>query len=226
MSELTEIDLRVRHFIVTELAETGRAPMLEDVAMELSLRLDALRAALQRLHEAHLLVLDADGRLLMAHPFSNVPTGFRVTSGGTGYDANCALDALGIPAALNRDCAVTMQVPGEQGKFRCQVRGGVLDAEDALVHFPLPLRQWYDDIVFTCANILLFRSVEAVDEWCAARGVAKGAVVPLAQVWALAQAWYANRLDRDYHGRSATEAEAILASVGLTGPFWRFENEP
>ncbi len=149
MSEISDTDLRARHFIITELAETGRAPMLEDVAIELGLRMDALRATLQRLHDAHLLVLSGDGTLLMIHPFSNVPTGFRVTSGGTGYDANCAWDALGILAALRRDGVASAQVPGEQGKFRCQVRDGQLEAEEAVVHFPLPLRQWYDDIVYT-----------------------------------------------------------------------------
>ncbi len=70
--------------------------------------------------------------------------------------------------------------------------------------------------------MLLFRSEEAVDAWCAARGLARGAVLPLDQVWTLAQAWYATRLDAGYKGRSAAEVEAILAGVGLNGPFWRF----
>jgi hypothetical protein len=39
-------------------------------------------------------------------------------------------------------------------------------------------------------------------------------------MWALAQRWYAGRLDADWRGRSAEQAQAILASVGLTGPFW------
>ncbi len=49
-----------------------------------------------------------------------------------------------------------------------------------------------------------------------------GVVLPLSQVWTLAQAWYAGRLGAGYAGRSAAEAEAILAGVGLAGPFWRF----
>jgi hypothetical protein len=61
-----------------------------------------------------------------------------------------------------------------------------------------------------------------VDGWCAERGAAKGEALPLAQVWMLAQAWYADRLNADYSGRSAATVEAILAGVGLTGPFWRF----
>ena len=52
--------------------------------------------------------------------------------------------------------------------------------------------------------------------------MALGAVLPLAQVWALAQAWYATRLEPNYRGRSVAEVENILASVNLNGPFWRF----
>lgn len=39
MTELSESDLRIRHYMISELAETGRAPMLEDVAMEMGLRM-------------------------------------------------------------------------------------------------------------------------------------------------------------------------------------------
>ena len=60
-----------------------------------------------------------------------------------------------------------------------------------------------------------------MDAWCQARNVARGAVVSLAQVWVLAQAWYHNRMAADFRGRSVAEAETVFASVGLTGPFWR-----
>lgn len=68
--------------------------------------------------------------------------------------------------------------------------------------------------------MLLFQSEEQVDEWCAARQVTRGAVAPVAQVWRLSQAWYANRLSPDYHGRSLAEVQAIFRSVDLTSPFW------
>ncbi len=222
MPDISEGDLRVRHFIVSELAETGRAPMLEDVAMEMGMRMDALRATLQRLHDAHLLVLDGDGRLLMVLPFSNGEMGNRVNAGGTGFDVPSVFEALGILALLGRDGVATVQVPGEQGKFRVQLRNGQLQADEALVHFPLPPRQWWDDIVNTCAHILLFRTEEAVDAWCSAQGVARGAVLPLTQAWALAQPWYGNRLDADYTGRSTAEAEALLTELGLDDAFWSF----
>ena len=70
--------------------------------------------------------------------------------------------------------------------------------------------------------MLLFRSEEGIREWCANRGEPPGAVMSLDQTWRLSQAWYGNRCDPGFHGRTKEEAEAVFASVGLDGPFWRF----
>jgi len=40
-------------------------------------------------------------------------------------------------------------------------------------------------------------------------------------MWALVRPWYAGRLSLDWRGHSASEAQAILDGVGLTGDFWR-----
>lgn len=69
--------------------------------------------------------------------------------------------------------------------------------------------------------MLLFRSEDEADAWCAATGEPRGDTVPLAQVWALAQAWYGNRMHPDFRGRSAAQARAVFASVGLTSDFWQ-----
>jgi hypothetical protein len=41
------------------------------------------------------------------------------------------------------------------------------------------------------------------------------------QAWELSQKWYGNRLDPDFRRPTREEAQAIFASVGLTGDFWR-----
>ena len=43
----------------------------------------------------------------------------------------------------------------------------------------------------------------------------------LPQIWGLAQAWYADRLEAGWRRRTPEEAEAVFASLGLTGEFWR-----
>ena len=68
--------------------------------------------------------------------------------------------------------------------------------------------------------MLAFRSEEHVDRWCAERGLARGAVFPGEQAWALAAAWYSDRLSPDWRRPAPAEVEELFASLGLTGPFW------
>jgi hypothetical protein len=68
--------------------------------------------------------------------------------------------------------------------------------------------------------MLLFRSEEHVDRWCAAEGIARGALFSLEQCWELARAWHANRLSPEWRRRTPEEVEALFASLGLVGEFW------
>ena len=69
--------------------------------------------------------------------------------------------------------------------------------------------------------MLLFRSEEHIDAWCRRRGIARGATLTLDQQWQLARIWYADRMAQDWRRRTPEEAEAVFASLGLTGEFWR-----
>ena len=69
--------------------------------------------------------------------------------------------------------------------------------------------------------MLLFRSEEHLQRWLDQRGYQLGAVMSLPQIWGLAQAWYADRLEAGWRRRTPEEAEAVFASLGLTGDFWR-----
>ncbi len=69
--------------------------------------------------------------------------------------------------------------------------------------------------------MLLFRSEEHVDRWCAAWRLERGAVLSLEQGWNLAQAWYgADRRDPAWRRRTVDETEALFAELGLTSAFW------
>ena len=68
----------------------------------------------------------------------------------------------------------------------------------------------------------LFRSEEHLTRWLDARGYAGGETIGVAQLGELAHAFYANRLAPDWRPRTLEETQAILDSVGLTGPFWKY----
>ena len=69
--------------------------------------------------------------------------------------------------------------------------------------------------------MLLFRSEEHVDRWCAARRLPKRPLVTLAQLWELAVAWYSNRLTPEARRPMGDEIREIFDRLGLTDPFWR-----
>jgi hypothetical protein len=68
--------------------------------------------------------------------------------------------------------------------------------------------------------MLFFRSEDKVREWCGAHGHPLRPIVPMTQLWGLAQAWYANRLDPEARRPQPDEMVRIFAGLGLTGPFW------
>ena len=68
--------------------------------------------------------------------------------------------------------------------------------------------------------MLAFRSEAHVERWCESRRIARGASFSLEQAWRLGQAWYADRLSPDWQRATPEQAEAVFATIGLTGEFW------
>jgi hypothetical protein len=84
----------------------------------------------------------------MAGPFSAVPTAFAVAVPSYSCYGNCIWDALGIAATLGCDARVDTSCADCGAAAALHVEAGALRA-DGLMHFALPARRWWDDVVFT-----------------------------------------------------------------------------
>ena len=73
--------------------------------------------------------------------------------------------------------------------------------------------------------MLFFRSEERVREWCQRQRYAMRPLVRMDQLWALATAWYATRLQPDSRRPKPPEMREIFARIGLTGDFWDPESD-
>src|SRR6187399_5397 len=94
--------------VYRHIAATGAPPDPAEGARIGGVTQAQLKEGYARLAARRLLVLEPDGvTIRMAPPFSGVPTQHRVRADGVSYFANCAWDALGIPAALKRPAEVT-----------------------------------------------------------------------------------------------------------------------
>jgi hypothetical protein len=148
---LEVLDRAVRHRVYAALVASARAPTAASLARLLGVKRDDVRAALERLHAAHALVLDAATReVRMALPFANAPTVYRVESGDRAWDANCAWDALAMVRLLNLRQARVLDWggPGRDGRVLTVAEGQLVE-RDGVISFPRPAWRWWEDIVFT-----------------------------------------------------------------------------
>ena len=150
MSSGSDFDARVRQTIYRHVVETTRAPEVGEVSAALGGDRSAIREAYVRLFARRVLVLDPDGEtIVMAPPFSGIPTQHRVRVGDKEYFANCSWDALGVAAALHAEAVV---------HSRCEQSGEPLIIPIArtgpgpvpcVAHFAVPAARWWADIVYT-----------------------------------------------------------------------------
>jgi hypothetical protein len=145
-----ELDVRVKQAIYGHFAATGRRPSVDDVAASVGVPAPQVRETFGRLRALRVLVLEGDGESIrMAPPFSGVPTQHHVTSGRVSYFANCAWDALGIPAALHQAATVHSRCEQSLEPLELAVSDRGPEESDWLFHSVVPAAKWWDDIVFT-----------------------------------------------------------------------------
>ena len=140
-------DSSLRLHIYDEIVRTCEVPTVAALAHECRATAEEVSAALRRMHEAHVLVLQPSGEVLMANPFSAVPTPFVTEAGGRRWFGNCIWDALGILATLAANGRVLTSCGCCGEAMTLGVHDGVPTGE-GIVHFALPARRWWEDIVF------------------------------------------------------------------------------
>lgn len=215
-------DPAIRFHIYRIFVERGHPPTAAETATALGVTEAEARAAYQRLHDAYAIVLrhGDPARVRVAHPLSAYPTPFWVSTPWGSWWGNCIWDSLGIPAMLDCDAVVETRSGAVGRPITLDVRDGRLSDESLVAHVPLPARDWWKDIDFTCGNLLAFSEREDVEEWLARTGLTRGEVVPIPTMWRLAKVWYGDRLSPEWRRRTPAEARTIFEVLGLSGEFW------
>ncbi|MDP3984336.1 MAG: organomercurial lyase [Acidimicrobiia bacterium] len=233
MTELaTNVDLndqlpqRVRKFIFEHFVDHAAPPVVEQVMTAFSLSRSDATQALRTLESArHIALVKGTARILMAFPFSAVATPFRVTVRDRQYFANCAWDAIAFHAMLGDNlrvdsfchhCAAPIEIEMTDG------RATHAEPPDALVYLALRPTEWWEDIITTCSNTMVFFASpghrDASDLGAPAQAAAS--LTP-DQVHALSIPIYGRKLALDYARPSKQELLDHFAAMGLTGEYWQ-----
>ena len=221
-----ELARDVRKFVFDHFTVDAAPPVLEEIMARFRLNRPMAFAVLQELEAArHLRLVPGTQRMLMAFPFSAVATPFQVFApGGRQYFANCAWDAVAFHAMLGEriqiasychHCAEPIAVELSQGR--------VVDTPEPppLVFLSLPASQWWDDIVNTCSNhMVFFRSAGHLEDWKAANPSLAGEALSIEQTHALGLPIYRDKMKLEYARPAKAQLVEHFRSLGLTGDFW------
>jgi hypothetical protein len=144
-----DLDSTLRLSIYRHFLDKGRAPTVAEMVWALDSSVQQTRAALKRLCQTHAFVLQENGELWRAAPFSAVPTVFPVQIGKHSWYGNCIWDALGIAAMLRKDARINASCGCCNLEMLLHVKDDALVEKKGTIHFAVPARDWYQDIVFT-----------------------------------------------------------------------------
>ncbi len=139
-----------RAFIYQHFVETARPPSVAETAAHFQITAEEAAGLYRQLHERHAIFLDPGTLTIrIANPFSGVPTPFIVRACGQRYYANCAWDALGIPAALHSDARIETEYAEDHAPLTLTVQNGAVTHPGAVAHLLVPFHRWYEDMAYT-----------------------------------------------------------------------------
>lgn len=216
---------RIRTYIFEYFRDHAVPPVVEQVMTAFALSREEAGEALRGLETArHLALVKGTERVLMAFPFSAIATAFRVTVGERRYFANCAWDAISFHAMLGEDVRVESFCHHCAAPIEIELRDGravLVEPAAAIVYLAVPAARWWDDIIETCSNTMVFfASPEHRDASSLCSGTGSGASLTPDQVHALSVPLYAGRMSAGFARPSKDELLDHFASLGLTSEFW------
>ena len=152
----------------------GHAPTAAEIATTAALPKEHIETAIAELRAIGALEVDPKGRVVGAHGLTQRTTDYSIITIERVWHTWCALDAVGIPVALNLDAEVRTRCPTCAATIVIVVRDGApapTDAAPVLWHPSGPCTHVMDDF---CATTNLFCNADHLERWHAQAGKPAG----------------------------------------------------
>lgn len=146
---LGDVALGLRRLIYDGAIRRSRIPSKVELSSALAVSDQDVERALSELADAHQIVLQQDnGEVLMANPFSAVPTPYVVSVGARSWYANCIWDAMGLAAMVGADAHLDTSCGCCGSAMKLDIPLECSDDDERVAHFAIPAAHWWDDIVY------------------------------------------------------------------------------
>jgi hypothetical protein len=219
----------VRKYILEHFEEHTTAPVLEQIMRKFGLdRASAFKVLVELQSARHIALLGDTQRILMAFPFSSIVTPFRVRLTGKDkeYFANCAWDAVAIHVTLGKEQWISSYCHHCSEDIKIHLKDQRLISQRSdnlpLVYLALPASKWWENIVLTCSNnMVFFSSRDHLSDWAVSDSQTGGEALTIEQTLKLSMPIYKHKMSLDYARPSREQTIAHFQSLGLTGDFWK-----
>jgi hypothetical protein len=232
MSQSTSLEnfqKSVRKYIFEHFEEHTTAPVLEQIMRKFGLdRASALKVLVELQSARHITLLTGTQRILMAFPFSSIVTPFRVKVTGKDkeYFANCAWDAVAIHVTLGKEQLISSYCHHCSEDIKIRLKDQKMISRQSeyqpLVYLALPASKWWENIVLTCSNnMVFFSSRDHLIEWEKKTSQTGGEALTIEQTLKLSLPIYKSKMSLDYTRPLREQTIAHFQSLGLTSDFWK-----
>lgn len=214
----------LHYSILNGIIKNGYAPDNKSLAIELNVSEDTIVKGLFDLQEYHGVVLHPnEPKVWVIHPFSLAPTNFYVQSAKGEWWGNCAWCSLGIAALIKEDTRITTTIGAKTKQIEINIINGEIQEKDYFVHFPISMKCAWDNVIYTCSNMLVFENEAQVDKWAIQHQIAKGDVQPIDKIWEFSKVWYGNHLNPEWEKWSIDEAKQLFHQFKLNHKIWQLD---
>jgi len=215
----------LHYTIIREIIENGFAPSAENLSEILQAEKEEILKGLYELQEYHGVVLHPNKpKIWVIHPFSLAPTNFYLKSKKGEWWGNCAWCSLGIAALVKEDVTITTSLGAEGTSITLHIREGQLVEKDYVVHFPIAMQKAWDNVIYTCSNMLIFENEKQIDEWTKRHDIPKGDIQPIDNIWSFSKKWYGNHLNPEWTKWTIEEAKQMFEEFRLNDKIWKLED--
>jgi Alkylmercury lyase/DprA winged helix domain len=185
----SEAARQVRQAGFAALLETKEPVGVDELAAWTSLGAEAVRGAIGELESMGLARVGPDGRLVGTAGLSVVPSRHRLELDGRVFHTWCALDAVGIPAALGVDARAATACPWCGRELALEIRAGEpTGLADAVIW--LPSRSCTNVADELCPDMNMFCNEVHLRAWRSGRRDPPGRSLTVREAAALGRIWW------------------------------------
>jgi len=211
----------LHYTILKGIIDKGFAPEVEELSKTLNAETEEIIKGLYDLQEYHGVVLHPnEPKVWVIHPFSLAPTNFYVQSKKGEWWGNCAWCSLGVAALVGGDVKIVTSIGAETRQLEINICNGELQEKSYFIHFPIPMKNAWDNVIYTCSNMLIFENEGQVNKWCEKHNISKGDIQPLEKIWNFSKKWYGDHLNKDWKKWTIDEAKQLFTEFELKGEIW------